>query len=82
MNKLKKAQKKAAGYIALFAVLAGISLAVGLVAAAILLPLAYCERGYWGYGGEWVLIFTLMAAAYYAGNNLIFRDAEKGGTKH
>lgn len=82
MNKQKRAQKKAAGYITLFVVLAGISLAVGLIAAVILLPLAYCERGYWGFGGEWGLIFALMAATYYAGNNLIYREVEKGGTKH
>jgi len=81
MSNRKKAHKKTAGYIALFSFLAGISLAVGIVSAALLLPIAYCERGHWGFGGEWALIFALMAATYYTGNNLIFREAEKGG-KH
>lgn len=70
-----------AACLTLFAVTAGISLAVGFAAAAVLLPLAYNARGYWSIGGEWAAIFALMGVAYYTALNYFFRKIEKGGGK-
>ena len=35
------------------------------VGMAAFIPMAYAERGYWGFGGEWILIALCGAVGWY-----------------
>lgn len=54
---------------------------VTAIAAAILIPAAYAERGYFAVGGEWLVLMLIAIAAYSAIHNYLFDRAErqKGG---
>lgn len=41
------------------------------ITAAILIPLAYRERGYYGMGSEWILIIAVFCIAYSTIHNRI-----------
>lgn len=49
----------------------------GAVAAAVFMPMAFAERGYHTYGGEWLLIFLAAALSYRMFHNWIFGKLEK-----
>lgn len=40
--------------------------------AAVVLPIAYAERGYYACGSEWILIFAAAYAGFSVFNNYIF----------
>jgi hypothetical protein len=45
----------------------------GAITAAILLPLAYAERGNWAFGAEWLIITLAAFGAFYAVHSKIFK---------
>lgn len=51
------------------------------VAAAVVIPLAYKERGCYAIGGEWLVLLLITIAAYTLINNAVFQAAEKRGGK-
>lgn len=56
--------------------------AITAVAGAILIPLAYAERGYYAIGGEWALMLLIAVAAYSIIHKMVFHYAENGGQKN
>lgn len=49
----------------------------GAVAAAVFMPMAFAERGYHAYGGEWLLIFLAAALSYRMFHNWLFGKLEE-----
>jgi len=54
----------------------GAALAGG-VAAAIMLPVAFRERGYFAYGAEWLIIFAVAILAYHIIHRAVFLRLER-----
>lgn len=75
-RKHKKGLTKEQAITILFLISTAVGILAGGITAAILLPFAYAERGYWSYGSEWCLIFLAAYAGFSIFNNYIF-----GGSK-
>lgn len=48
----------------------------GAVVAAIVVPLALLERGYFSLGGEWLLVMAATLLAYHFIHKAVFRRLE------
>lgn len=77
--KLKRERQTAIILVFLFEI--GMASAVTALAAAILLPLAYAERGYYAIGGDWACLFIIVVASFTMINNAVFRAAKRGAKK-
>ncbi len=51
-----------------------LSILAGTGTGAVLIPVAYVERGYFAVGGEWVLIIAATVLTAYAVNKFYQRD--------
>jgi H+/Cl- antiporter ClcA len=75
-RKKKRMTRRRRERIVAFAILYIIELLVGVcggaAAAAILIPLAYWERGYLAFGGEWLGILVATYAAFSVFHNWIY----------
>lgn len=75
----KRRARKAKAFAAitvLWAVEVLLSVIAGAVAAAILIPLALLERGYFAFGGEWLIVFITTAVAYHCIHKAVFKWLE------
>jgi preprotein translocase subunit SecY len=63
------------------AILAFYAFLLNTKVAVALLKLAYNERGYWGIGSEWLLIFGLLAITFIVGHYLFSWMDEKIGDR-
>lgn len=53
----------------------------GAASAAILIPLALSERGYFAIGGEWFLILLISFGGYSAFNAYLFTPTQNEGRR-
>lgn len=58
--------------VVLFIIAAVAGAIAGGIMAAVVLPIAYAERGYYACGSEWILIFAAAYAGFSVFNNYIF----------
>lgn len=70
-RKIKREVQRMAAWAVVIAFELVVSAALAATTAVIVLPIAYRERGYIAYGGEWLLIAIVFCAAYYAIHNAV-----------
>ena len=81
MRKRRKARrarkaKAFAAVVILWLMEVSMAAAAGAVVAAIIVPLALLERGYFSLGGEWALVLAATLLAYHFIHKAVFRRLE------
>lgn len=76
--RLRAKRKRRAAYTILFVIEILVGIAAGAVTAAILVPLAWKERGYLSFGSEWLFIIIVSYTAFWLFNEWIFKKLQEG----
>lgn len=74
-RRIRKAKAFAAAVI-LWLIEVSIAATAGGIVAAIVVPLALLERGYFSLGGEWALVLAATLLAYHFIHKAVFRRLE------
>lgn len=78
-RRLKKKLQRVCACVIVFAVEFAISAGAATVVGSFILPMVYRSRGYWAFGGEWLLLLMVGAGTFWIINNHVFNWIEGQG---